>query len=531
MRALIPLYHHYRNKIIGHIIKYEILVIVGLSLILSVTAIIYYFNKGAIVSYGDAESHLNIAKRVVHSITPGMAQLGGIWLPLPHMFMIPFVYFDGLWRSGIAGSIVSSASYVATTLFVYKTVYLFTKHRIASFLAASVFATNPNILYMQTTPMTELPLIAFFTLSSYFFFRFLYEGSIKWLLLASFFGFCASLTRYEGWFLVGVEALLIIAYYAGKKEQYHILEGGFILFSTLAFFGIFLWLLWDLLILGDPLYFTNSPFSAKSQQQGWLAKGQLPAYHDPPLAFLYYAITTLNNTGIIIVALAVLGIALFLFLEGGKKRYLIPLILITPFIFYVLTLYAGQSIIFTPELTPESYQWQIFNVRYGLMMVAPIALLSGYLMGKSKVVIQGVIGLFIIFQVAYYCLPGTRVITYEDGTTGLSASKRPDAEGWLSKNYDRGLILMDDYARTMSIIRSGIPMQRFIYIGNKPYWDESLREPEKHARWIIIQKDDALWREIYDQPEKQGRLFKYFEKAYTSPEILVFKRNDTMAQQ
>ena len=68
-------------------------------------------------------------------------------------------------------------------------------------------------------------------------------------------------------------------------------------------------------------------------------------------------------------------------------------------------------------------------------------------------------------------------------------------------------------------------MQNIIYIGNKPYWEESLKEPEKHARWIIMQKSDVVWSTILNDPDTSGRLYKYFEKAYTSPEILVFKRN------
>src|SRR4051812_47166267 len=73
-----------------------------LSIIASVLATWYSYAHGIIVAYGDAESHLNIAKRVVDSLTPGFAQLGGIWLPLPHILLLPFVKFDFLWRTGLA---------------------------------------------------------------------------------------------------------------------------------------------------------------------------------------------------------------------------------------------------------------------------------------------------------------------------------------------------------------------------------------------------------------------------------------------
>ena len=89
---------------------------------------------------------------------------------------------------------------------------------------------------------------------------------------------------------------------------------------------------------------------------------------------------------------------------------------------------------------------------------------------------------------------------------------------------------MDDYARTVSILRTGIPMQNIIYIGNKPYWEESLVQPEKYANWIVMQKDDAVWRALIDQPITEGRLYKYFQKTYTSDEILIFKRNNIPAK-
>ena len=87
--------------------------------------------------------------------------------------------------------------------------------------------------------------------------------------------------------------------------------------------------------------------------------------------------------------------------------------------------------------------------------------------------------------------------------------------------------MLDDYSRLISIVRSGVPMKNVIYIGNRPYWEESLREPEKYARWIVVQQNDEIWDKVYEPLEQQGRLYKYFTKIYTSPEILIFKRNET----
>ena len=57
----------------------------------SVFAFLYYMDNGLGLSYNDARSHLDIGRRVVEGLKPGLAQLGSVWLPLPHILMIPTI--------------------------------------------------------------------------------------------------------------------------------------------------------------------------------------------------------------------------------------------------------------------------------------------------------------------------------------------------------------------------------------------------------------------------------------------------------
>ena len=501
-------------------------------------ATIWSFFNGYITAYGDAESHLNIAKRVIDSLTPGFAQLGGIWLPLPHIFLIPFVYFDWLWRTGLAGSIVSGIAFIISAIYIYKIARLMTENKWASLASALVFISNPNVLYLQSTPMTELSLIAFFILSSYHFILFLKSEELLPLIMAALFGFCATLSRYDGWALVLMEVGILFLYYfpvaigfRGKnlfKGAWPLFEGRLILFSTLAFVGIALWLLWDSLILGDPLYFTHSQFSANSQQQSWLERGELPAYRNIIVALKYYFVTGMSSSGIFIFIAALAGMLAFLFNRETKNRFFIWLLLLVPFFFNIATLFLGQSVIFIPGLTPTTFEWTLFNVRYGVMMVPFAAIFLGYLAHKSGTFGRTLLAVLIIIQAALFFIGFSPVLALEDGRRGLSSfiAKIPDAQYFLLNNYDHGLVLLDDYARAISIIRTNIPMENIIYVGNKPYWDESLREPEKYARWIVMQRSDAVWENLNDRPEINARLFKYFNKVYTSEDILIFRRID-----
>ena len=509
--------------------------VVLLALYLSVFSTYYFYTKDLILAYGDAESHLAIAKRVIHSLTPGAAQLGGIWLPLPHILLVPFVYFDFLWKTGLAGSIVSGFFYILSALFIYKLVLLLTKSNGASFVGGLVFLLNPNIFYLQATPMTELILIAFFTISNYFFVKFIlnYKDYTS-LIYAAFFGFLATLSRYDGWFLVFIQFLTIpiifllkkgvdyTTFKANLKKEYKSLIGMLTLYGTLAFFGIFLWLLWDYLILGDPFYFTNSMFSARSQQIGWFNKGQLPAYKNIALSVAYYFETTLQNTGVFVYALAFIG--LIYFLHQRRRNLAIATIISIPFIFYVVALYLGQSVIFIPTLTPTDFEWKLFNVRYGVMLIPAVAIFFAFLFSKSHEILKIVYLAALFFQMYLFISGHTTVISLQDGLGGLSAAKHPDVEKFLQNNYKNGTVLLDDYSRTMSVIKSGINERDTIYIGNKPYWEISLINPEKHADWIIMQQGDMVWTSLYANKNGQDHLYKYYKKVYTSDEILVFKK-------
>src|SRR5579859_6217231 len=69
--------------------------------VLSIAAFVYFLTSGVGLSYNDARSHLDIGRRVVEGLKPGLAQLGSVWLPLPHILMIPTVWNDFFWHTGL----------------------------------------------------------------------------------------------------------------------------------------------------------------------------------------------------------------------------------------------------------------------------------------------------------------------------------------------------------------------------------------------------------------------------------------------
>src|SRR5437763_15240050 len=86
----------------------------------SVFSFLFYFQRGDVLLYGDAVAHMNIARRVFDSKTPGLLQLGTVWLALPHLLMIPFLISDEMWGRGVGASIPSMAAYVLGVIGIFR---------------------------------------------------------------------------------------------------------------------------------------------------------------------------------------------------------------------------------------------------------------------------------------------------------------------------------------------------------------------------------------------------------------------------
>ncbi len=120
----------------------------------STVAILWSWRHGAMLNYGDAVAHLHIARRVFDSRTPRFSQLGSVWLPLPHILLIPFVQNYDWWATGFAGVVPSALAYIASCSGIYRLARRWL-NPVAAALALVFFALNPNLLYLETTAMTE----------------------------------------------------------------------------------------------------------------------------------------------------------------------------------------------------------------------------------------------------------------------------------------------------------------------------------------------------------------------------------------
>jgi 4-amino-4-deoxy-L-arabinose transferase-like glycosyltransferase len=123
--------------------------------VIGLAAAVYYARLGLTLSHYDARGHLVVARRVIDSLTPGWQQIGAVWLPLPHVLNAIPVQSDALFRTGASAVALSIASLAVAAAAIAWIVARITESQWAAVAAAVVFVMNPNVLYLQATPMTE----------------------------------------------------------------------------------------------------------------------------------------------------------------------------------------------------------------------------------------------------------------------------------------------------------------------------------------------------------------------------------------
>ena len=128
---------------------------------------------------------------------------------------------DAWWHSGLAGVFPSVACFVIAGTFLFARRGGFTAARDAALAVALLFALNPNILYLQATPMTELLFLASLAALLWATLWFRDSQSLWAILIAAAASNAASLTRYEGWFLIPFVCLYLLV--VAKRKPHAIL--------------------------------------------------------------------------------------------------------------------------------------------------------------------------------------------------------------------------------------------------------------------------------------------------------------------
>lgn len=460
---------------------------------------VYYLQNGLGLNYNDARSHLDIGRRVVEGLKPGLAQLGSVWLPLNHILMIPLIWNDWAWHSGFAGAFWNMLSFVGTGIIIYKILERLNVGVLGRVVGVAVFAANLNILYLQSTAMTEPLLLFTMTAGCYYLIKWAETESLLDLIKSSFWIMLSTLVRYDGWFLL-LFATAIVFLITIVKKNYKNSEGLTILFLTMGALGLVLWFGWNWAIFKDPLYFALGPFSAHAQQQILLDAGNLPTKLNFLLSAQIYLYSIIYNCIAFVAFVGIFGTVVFWFDKSIKGTVRFATVsLLSPLAFNILALFAGFSVIFVQGISGNTW----FNIRYGIMMMPAFAVFIGYLVHRFRDLRWVLIGLYLF--VSFFALANGDAVTIDDARVGSSQKNVTEVASYLNVHAkdQPGFILISAASHDAIIFSSDLSMNRFIHEGTGAYWTSALKDPDRWARWIVMRTydtSDLTYKDVSQSP-------------------------------
>lgn len=484
----------------------SICVLIFLTL-LSTSAFTYYFQGGQHLPYADAISRLNIARKVVDNLNPGLAQLGSVWLPLPQVLMLPFIWNDYFWQSGIAGSLMSMSAYIIGGYYLYKAAYVLTKSFLPAFFSLCIYALNINIIYLQTTAMSESLFVCLLSVVIYQFLMWVTTNERRYLIFAGAAVSGITLIRYEGLALLLSSIVMVIIFTWFKNKSFKRIEGDLILYCFVACFGFALWTLYLTSIFGDPLFWLRYYGFDPTAITDPTAKAATASQSKPFIAAVWQYFTSVTwMTGVIPIAYAALGLLIGIGVTI-RKNFGITMVLGLPlsiFLLMVMTLQRNTPIV-QPNLTvanimsTETSRGTGFNIRYGLMLLPWLALLTVYVFNLKKPYYLPSILFFLIFsiQLINHIYPHFTAI-YEIPRK-IYGKPDNDMVTWMQDNYDGGYIMISASGFEDQMFALGLPYKTYIHEGAGKYWTEGLDRPARYADWIIVdfnRSSDWLAKEL-----------------------------------
>ena len=499
--------------------------VAALAACVSVVAFLICYRNGGVLLYGDAVAHINIARRVFDSRTPGLLQLGTVWLPLPHLLMMPLVVSKWMWQTGVGGSLPSMAAYVFGVVGIFRLVRGALADCRRSFLSASatagfaaaIYGLNPNLLYLQSTAMTESLYLALFVWAVLYFSEFAkalrsngWTGQAKralWKCGLCLVGGC--FTRYDGWFLAAFLAAVVM--WLGWRAR----DAGALrtvtLFVLLAGAAPVLWFAYNAAVYGNALEFANGPYSARAIEKKTAVPGfpPHPGTRNPPMAGLYFlksaefSVAEGNWQRVwILIALVGAGFAL----THRELRALLWLWLPVPF--YTLSVAYGGVPIFTPTWWPFS----LYNIRYGIQLLPALAVflalavsygasLLKFSAAKWAAGLAGVLLVAISYAGVWRAQPGCYREAWVNSRTRLQLER--SLADQLRNLPPNTTLLMYLGEHVGALQDAGIPLRRTINEGNHrvwkqpsdPHglWEQALADPEKFADFAVAFEGDQVW--------------------------------------
>lgn len=294
---------------------------------------------------GDAISRTASAMNVVLGRDPHLASIGFIWNPLPSLLQIPLVLaLDPLGLVYLASPVMSS-SFAAGTLWVLDRLFrLLGVGSARRTLLLLLYGLNPLVVFYAANGLSEAPFIFFLVAGAYQYICWAGGRTSVPLMLFAVCTAAAFMTRYETLaFAAAAVFALILPFLNRSLLEPDRLEAALLTYLAPVTYTIGLWVFFNWLFMGDPLYFQRSQYGNLAQTTQFRTDATtLSAVIGSWQAAFGYGL--LRWTAVLPVAPLVVGIALLMALVRREPILLGSLALAACIpLFHVQLLYAGTS--------------------------------------------------------------------------------------------------------------------------------------------------------------------------------------------
>ena len=498
-------------------------------ILIAFVALLVCYRHGYLLLYGDAVAHLAIARRILDAKWPGLAQLGGVWLPLPHLLMLPFIMNLRMWQTGLAAAPMSLLSYAASVAGIWRLARRLMRLRWA-LVATTFYALNANLLFLATTAMTEALFLALFVWSVVA----TAEGisalrandavtARARMMLAALLILGQVFTRYDGWIIGAILWLCFaIAIFTSDPALRRRMRPWFIVFTLICVAGPLLWFWYNAHFEHDWLDFLRGPYSAAQIERRTAPPGQhYRGWHNMGWAALFYTRTAQIDaaaweTGFALMAAALYGVWLSFKRRATAAIHAraesFALLLWIPLPFYIYSIAYSSVPIFIPQLWPHAY----YNARYGMELLPALSLYAALSAERLEIFFQSHTTAWAriatrIWQptAMFLCVANCIAMMYfvplvlKEGIVNARTriSFESDLATALEEMPMNVPVMMSLTNHVGAVQTAGRTLRSMVSENDDQSWQIALKDPAHHAAYVIAIVGDPVDKAVTAHPD------------------------------
>jgi hypothetical protein len=487
----------------------------ALSFLIGSGAAFSYASAGLSLSHYDARAHLVVARRIIDSLLPGWQQVGAVWLPLPHLLNMLPVQNDWLYRTGASGIAISVVSLAVAIWAIASLIIRTTGSLSGAAAAAALILLNPNVLYLQSTPMTEPMLFATTLLAVTFTCEWL-DGlrspTAAMLALAA-----ACLTRYEAWPITAALVVLAAAVLLRRGVRVWSAIARATRLALPAAIAIALFLVNSRWTVGA--WFVSGGFFVPENKD---ALGHASVAFDQLRTGLYQ----LSGTALVWSAYAGAALVVLAFVRPASMPGRRVERASTPGPESQLILLALAASAALPWYA--YFEGHPFRIRYDVPLVAACGAIAGAGIGllwrPARPIVAAIVVAAALAQA--HPLDRTAPLITESQRDTQNKAGRAAVTAYLAEHYDGGTIMMSmgSLAHYMHDLSAhGFRIRDFLHEGNGDIWALALMKPRTVVRWIAIEEKAEGGDALYHEARRHPRFLEGFDRVAEGGGVALYR--------